>query len=56
MKILFIGTVLTSYHALEELLENGVNIVAVFTIDPKFSKSISDFKSLDSLCEKYLIK
>jgi len=55
MKIIFIGTVFSSYNALEELVENGLNVVAVFTIDPEFSKTISDFKSLDPLCEQHTI-
>ncbi|QTL99735.1 methionyl-tRNA formyltransferase [Iocasia frigidifontis] len=59
MKTVFIGTVESSYAALEELLRNNIDIDAIFTLDK--NKYNSDFKRLKPLAENagiktYLIK
>ena len=53
MKSVFIGTVKSSYIALETLLENGVDVDGVFTIfENNFN---SDHIDLRPLCKKYKI-
>ncbi|MCK5541283.1 MAG: hypothetical protein KAI40_01220 [Desulfobacterales bacterium] len=50
MKILFIGTVQFSFDALESILKEGGNVVAVITQDKAGINS--DFKEIEPLCEK----
>lgn len=50
MKIVFIGTVESSYEALSELIENDVKIEAIFTQESNTYNS--DYKSLRPLAEK----
>lgn len=49
MSIVFIGTVESSYVALEEMINQNVDISAVFTLDKQYTSNVSDFKELDSL-------
>ncbi len=53
MKILFIGTVKFSYDALECILQEGGNVVAVVTQDKKGINA--DFKDLEPICKKHNI-
>lgn len=55
MRVVFVGTVMSSYHALEELLINNVNVVGVFTLDQKYAQNVSDYIQLDPLCSQYNI-
>ncbi len=50
MKIVFIGTVESSYEALKELIKNNIEIEAVFTQDQ--NEYNTDFKSLRPLAEE----
>ncbi|MBO8157767.1 MAG: methionyl-tRNA formyltransferase [Bacillaceae bacterium] len=52
-RVVFVGTVISSYNALEELLRNNVNVVGVFTLDEAYSKNVSDFISLKPLCKEF---
>lgn len=52
-KIVFIGTVISSYHALEELLINKVPVAGVFTLDKEYIGSVSDYADLKPLCQEY---
>ncbi|WNS74813.1 methionyl-tRNA formyltransferase [Bacillus sp. DTU_2020_1000418_1_SI_GHA_SEK_038] len=54
-KAAFIGTVMSSYEALEELLENQVGITGVFTLDKAYSKGVSDYADLKPLCERFFV-
>lgn len=54
-KAAFIGTVMSSYEALEELLINGVDIVGVFTLDKAYTEDVSDYADLKPLCEKFSV-
>ncbi|MGL4393460.1 MAG: methionyl-tRNA formyltransferase [Fusobacteriaceae bacterium] len=54
MKIVFIGTVTSSYVALEEMLKLGTKIEAVFTM--KNNKFNSDYANLVPICKEYNIK
>ena len=51
MRVVFIGSVLFSYMALEKLLAMQVNIVGVCT--KKSNAFNSDYKDLTPLCEKH---
>ena len=55
MSIIFIGTVESSYEALEELLVNKANVKAIFMIDECYSVNISDYKALEPLANLYKI-
>lgn len=50
MKIVFVGTVESSYEALDELIKNNIKIEAVFTIEN--NNYNSDYKALRPLAEK----
>lgn len=50
MKIVFVGTVESSYAALDELIKNDITIEAVFTMDK--NNYNTDFKSIRPLAEK----
>ncbi|MBC2856180.1 methionyl-tRNA formyltransferase [Cetobacterium sp. 2A] len=50
MKIVFIGTVESSYVSLEEMIKNQIKIEAVFTV--KNNNFNSDYKNLIPLCKK----
>jgi len=52
-KVAFIGTVISSYHALEELIQNGVEITSVFTLAKEHATNVSDFADLTTLCEDH---
>lgn len=51
----FIGAVMSSYGALEELLLNEIDIVGVFTLDRAYSGGVSDYTELQPLCDKFSV-
>jgi len=48
-EVVFIGTVESSYHTLKALIDGGVNITAVFSLDSQYSDSVSDYRDLEPL-------
>ena len=46
MRYVFVGAVEGSYHALEEMLAQGANVVGVFTLAPEYASRHSDFVDL----------
>ncbi|MCK4319947.1 methionyl-tRNA formyltransferase [Candidatus Micrarchaeota archaeon] len=54
MKIVFIGALLWGFRCLESLLEDGKEVVAVFTLSDKF-KDRSGFVDFSPLCSKHNI-
>lgn len=55
MRYIFVGTVEGSYHALEEMLTQGANVVGVFTLAPEYSYRHSDFADLRPLAQRYSV-
>lgn len=55
MRYVFVGAVEGSYHALEELLSQGANVVGIFTLAPEYAHRHSDFADLRPLSLKYQI-
>lgn len=53
MRYIFVGAVEGSYHALEEMLEIGANVVGVFTLAPEYASRHSDFADLRPIAQKY---
>lgn len=53
MRIAFIGSIEFSWHVLKAFIESEVSIVGVWTIDEKFSKNISDYRSLEDLAKAH---
>ncbi len=54
-KTLFIGSVLFSKFALETLIESGVNIDLVCSLDEEASKNVSDYYPIHEIAEKHSI-
>jgi len=55
-KTVFIGSVLSSKVALETLIECGINIDLVCSLDEKHSKNVSDYYPIHKIAEKNRIK
>lgn len=55
MRYVFVGAVEASYHALEEMLTQGANIVGVFTLAPQYAYRHSDFADLRPLTQQYQV-
>jgi methionyl-tRNA formyltransferase len=55
MRYIFVGTVEASYHALEEMLIQGANVVGVFTLAVEYASRHSDFADLSPLAQSYRI-
>lgn len=54
MKVVFIGSLEFSWFVLKEILEkNLADIIGVFNVDHKYSKSISDYRNQLDLAKKY---
>jgi len=53
MRIMFIGAVDFSQHCLQEVLDNGGQVVAVLNPEPSYARSNSDYKDLSPLAVKY---
>ncbi|NLZ35531.1 MAG: methionyl-tRNA formyltransferase [Clostridiales bacterium] len=51
-KTVFIGSVLSSKIALETLVELGINIDLVCSLDEKYSKNVSDYYPIHDIAEK----
>lgn len=54
-KTVFIGSVLSSKIALETLIENGISIDLVCSLDEAVSKNVSDYYPIHELAEKHNI-
>lgn len=55
MRYLFVGAVEGSYHALEEMLAQGADVVGVFTLAPEYASRHSDFVDLSPLAQRYQV-
>ncbi len=53
MRIVFIGAVEFSRHCLEEIIRNGGQVVAVFTLDPAKAKRHADFADLTPSAQQH---
>ena len=53
MRYIFVGAVEGSYHALEEMLTQGANVVGIFTLAPEYAYRHSDFADLRPLAQQY---
>ena len=53
MRYVFVGAVEGSYHALEEMLAQGADVVGVFTLAPEYASRHSDFADLSPLAQQY---
>ena len=52
MNVALIGSVSSSYHALEALIHAGVEITGVMGLDESLADRVSDFRSLEPLARK----
>ncbi|MFC2035009.1 methionyl-tRNA formyltransferase [Chloroflexota bacterium] len=55
MRIVFVGTVNFSRHCLKEVLENGGNVVALFTLDKAHTGFHSDYADLSDIANEHVI-
>jgi len=55
MKIIFISHNLFGINCLDEILNNGGNVIAVWTIDKSLSNNISDYASFEDITNKYCV-
>jgi len=55
MRCVFVGAVEGSYHALEEMLSQGANVVGIFTLAPEYASRHSDFADLSPLAQQYQV-
>lgn len=55
MRYIFVGAVEGSYHALEEMLTQGGNVVGIFTLAPEYASRHSDFADLRPLAQQYRV-
>lgn len=53
MRYIFVGAVESSYHALEEMLTQGANVVGIFTLALRYAHRHSDFADLRPVARQH---